>query len=153
MKWNKSNLDERQEQKMLQIEHRGCWFAFWALLASMLIQQAFFGIGEWKSIAGEWCVFMALALYLAVSFLKNGIWDRYLKANPKTNLLVSLASAVIFGVIFSVINYLNFQSWEAALATFALLTITLFVTIFGALSLSTAIYRKRLQTLESEDGE
>lgn len=151
MKWNKSNLDERQEQNLLQIEKNGCWFAFWALLISMLIQQAVFGIGEWKYIAGEWCVFMVLAIYLGVNCLKNGIWDRRLKASPKTNLLVSLASAVIFGFIFSVINYLNFQSWEAALATFALLAITLFVTIFGALSLSTAIYRKRLQALEREE--
>lgn len=151
MKWNKSNLDERQEQKMLQIEHKGCWFAFWALMAAMLIQQGVFGIGDWKSIVGEWCVFMALALYLAVSYLKNGIWDRHLKANPKTNLLVSLASAVIFGILFSVINYLNFQSVEAALATFALIAILLFVTIFGALSLSAAIYRKRLQALEKEE--
>ena len=28
----KSNLDERQELKLLKIEHNGCWIAFWGLL-------------------------------------------------------------------------------------------------------------------------
>ena len=35
----KSNLDEMQEQAMLKIEHNGCWFAFWGLLAAMGIQM------------------------------------------------------------------------------------------------------------------
>ena len=29
----KNKLDEMQELKMLKIEHNGCWFAFWGLLA------------------------------------------------------------------------------------------------------------------------
>ena len=32
----KNNLDERQEQIMLKIEHNGFWIAFWMLLAAML---------------------------------------------------------------------------------------------------------------------
>ena len=73
----KNNLDERQEQKLLQIEHNGCWMAFWMLLASLFVQQMIFGIGEWKYVAGEWIVFMCLALYLCIScikivFLPNG---------------------------------------------------------------------------------
>ena len=27
----KSNLDERQELKLLKIEHNGCWIAFWGI--------------------------------------------------------------------------------------------------------------------------
>ena len=35
----KSNLDERQELKLLKIEHNGCWIAFWGLLIVMAIQM------------------------------------------------------------------------------------------------------------------
>ena len=39
MKWKmKNNLDEMQEIKLRGIERNGCWFAFWALLAAMMIQ-------------------------------------------------------------------------------------------------------------------
>ena len=34
----KNNLDERQELKLLKIEHNGCWFAFWGLLIAIAIQ-------------------------------------------------------------------------------------------------------------------
>ena len=35
----KNNLDEMQEQKLLHIEHNGCWLAFWALLAAMTAES------------------------------------------------------------------------------------------------------------------
>ena len=44
MKLRKSNLDERQEEQLLRIEEKGCWFAFWALLLSMFVQLAVFGV-------------------------------------------------------------------------------------------------------------
>lgn len=52
MKKNKSNLDERQELKLLKIEHNGCWFAFWGLLAVMLV-QLLLGNNDAKNLAGE----------------------------------------------------------------------------------------------------
>ena len=39
-KGKKSRLDEMQEQKMLQIEHNGCWLAFIGLFAVILVQLA-----------------------------------------------------------------------------------------------------------------
>lgn len=38
MKLPKNNLDEMQEHKLLKIEHNGCWFAIWSLLAAIFIQ-------------------------------------------------------------------------------------------------------------------
>ena len=65
MRKMKNRLDERQEQKLLQIEHNGCWFAFWALLLSLFIQQMIFGIGEWKYVAAFWTfVIMAVLLFI-----------------------------------------------------------------------------------------
>ena len=36
-KLRRNRLDERQEQKMLQIEHNGCWIAFWGLAISLFV--------------------------------------------------------------------------------------------------------------------
>ena len=38
-----NNLDERQEQVLLRIEHNGCWLAFWGLLAALIAEQFIFG--------------------------------------------------------------------------------------------------------------
>lgn len=84
----KSNLDERQELKLLKIEHNGCWIAFWGLLIVMLIQMIV-GNDSIKNLAGEWVVFMSLALYLSIDCVRNGIWDRKLKPNLKTNIIAS----------------------------------------------------------------
>ena len=34
----KNRLDEMQEQKLLKIEHNGCWLAFYGLAAVIMIQ-------------------------------------------------------------------------------------------------------------------
>ncbi len=148
MRKMKNKLDERQEQKLLQIEHNGCWFAFWALLLSLFIQQMIFGIGQWKYVAGEWIVFMCLSLYICIGCMKNGIWDRKLEPNAKTNLLVSLVAAVVFGIIFSAVNYVNYGAWEAAFWTFVILAVILFVLIYAALSICVVILKKRVQKIE-----
>ena len=41
MKKNKSNLDERQELKLLKIEHNGCWFAFLGIVSCDVGAAAF----------------------------------------------------------------------------------------------------------------
>ena len=148
MKLRKSNLDERQEEQLLHIEEKGCWFAFWALLVSIFVQMAVFGIDKIQCIAGEWVVFMCLALYLAVSCMRAGIWDRHLKPNGKTNFLVSLGAAVVFGAVLAVVSYFNFHEWQAALITFFLIAILLFISIFAALSLSVFLYKNRVKALE-----
>ena len=66
----KSNLDERQELKLLKIEHNGCWIAFWGLLIVMAIQMIV-GNDSIKNLAGEWAVFMSLAFFLRVAFGKT----------------------------------------------------------------------------------
>lgn len=150
MRKMKNRLDERQEQKLLQIEHNGCWFAFWALLLSLFIQQMIFGIGGWKYIAGEWVIFMCLALYLSIGCMKNGIWDRKLAPNAKTNLLVSLVAAVVFGVIFSAVNYMNYGTLEAAFWTFVILAVILFVVLYATLSICVVMLKKRVQKIEGD---
>ena len=150
MRKMKNRLDERQEQKLLQIEHNGCWFAFWALLLSLFIQQMIFGIREWKYIAGEWMIFMCLALYISIGCMKNGIWDRKLEPNAKTNFLVSLIAAVVFGIVFAAVNYMNYHAMEAAVWTFVILAVILFVVLYATLSLCVVILKKRVQKIEGD---
>ena len=90
MKKMKNNLDERQELKLLKIEHNGCWLAFWGLLIALTVQMVLTP-DEPKAMAGEWIVFMALALYLSVACMKNGIWDRKIRPTVKNHLLMIIA--------------------------------------------------------------
>ena len=153
MKKTENKLDEMQEQRLLHIERNGCWFAFWALLISIFVQMFIFGPGNFKEIAGEWIVFMILAIYLSAACLKNGIWDRRLKPDLKTNLAASLIAAIAAGGILAVINFVNYTEVEAAVITFVLFAIVVFVLTFIALSISAKIYKKRLQDMESRYDE
>ena len=90
----KSNLDERQEMQLLQIEHRGYWLAFLGLLISLLIQTGI-GVDGFRTIAGEFIVFMLLAIYMVIACIKNGIWDRKLKPTKKTTAIIMFVSTMI----------------------------------------------------------
>lgn len=145
-----NKLDERQEQKLLQIEHNGCWFAFWALVASLFIQQIIFGIGEWKYMAGEWIIFMCLALYLMFACMKNGIWDRRLEPDTNTNFRVSLLASLVLGLVIAVVRYFNFHSIGGAIANFAVFAVFLFMILFVTLNLSAALFKKKVRSMEEE---
>ena len=71
-----SALDEMQELELLKIEHNGCWIAFWGLLIALAVQSAAFGNTDFRTLAGEWAVFMVLAVYLAVACMRRGIWEQ-----------------------------------------------------------------------------
>lgn len=147
---SKNNLDEMQENKLLHIEKNGCWFAFWALLASLVIQTAVSRENLIERLAGEWIVFMCLALYIGVACIKNGIWDRKLKADPKTNLLTSLIAGVATGIITAVINYMEFQIVEAAIWCVIINFFFVSIICFVALTLCTMVYKKRLNKMEEQ---
>lgn len=151
MKTKKNNLDERQELQLLHIEKQGCWLIFWGLLAAIVVQLAIFGVENFKVIAGEWCLFMLLAIYMLVACLRKGIWDRHMKANPKTNLLASFLAAVIAAVIFSLLQYIHYRAWQGALATFVVTFLFIFVLCIIALSVTTAVYKRRVRKLEHTD--
>ena len=115
MKKMKSNLDERQELTLLQIEHNGCWLAFWGLLLVLSV-QLLLGNNSIGALAGEWAVFMCLALYLMIACIRNGIWDRKWKPNFKTNLLFSSIGALSAGIIWAAVSYRNYHRLAGSLA-------------------------------------
>lgn len=153
MKNWKNNLDERQEQTLKEIESRGFWLAFFGLFAALVVEQIVYG-WEFEQKAGELIVFLALAVYIMYGCLKNGIWDRHLKPNPKTNLLVSLTA----GLAVAVINF--FSIWGkfpdklmGCLAGALVTAVMTFVMCFAALSLAAAATKKRQKELEKEPEE
>lgn len=151
MKNVKNNLDEMQEAKLLQIEHNGCWLAFWGLLAAMIVELFVFGVENMCYFIGEWIVFMVLCVYMGEACLRNGIWDRRLKADRKTNLTVSLIAGAAAGLIFAAISLVRYHSVPGAIAIFALLFVFVGLCCFVALSLTAREYRKKLAQLENED--
>ena len=143
----KNNLDEMQEQELLKIEHNGCWLAFWGLLAAMALQMVMRVPG--RQMLGEWIVFMALSLYIAIACLRKGIWDRHLKANRKTNLIISLLAGAAAGILITVSNPYLSEPLDYVLVVGISGGFT-FVLCFIALSLSMKLYKKRREKLEQE---
>lgn len=146
----KNNLDEMQEGKLLHIEKNGCWFAFWALFASIFIQMLISRENVIERLAGEWIIFMCLAVYLGVACVKNGIWDRKLKADPKTNILMSLLAGVLSGTLNGVINYLEYGFLESAFLCFIVCFVFVVVICFVVMTLCTSLYKKRLRKMEEQ---
>ncbi len=87
----RNQLDEMQEQKLCKMESRGFWLLWWGLLIVMAM-QCLAGT-QARVLAGEWILFMAASLYIVIGCIRNGIWDRHIKANRTAN----LAGAVVAG--------------------------------------------------------
>ena len=98
MKKPKNNLDEMQEQKLLHIEQRSFWLAFWMLIAAILVQQLLGG--DSRSFMGECIILAVVGVYMVVTCLKNGLWDRQLSPTPKTNFGISLLTGAVMGSVW-----------------------------------------------------
>ncbi|MCH5248662.1 MAG: hypothetical protein J1E98_01950 [Lachnospiraceae bacterium] len=147
----KNNLDEMQEQKMLKIEHNGCWLAFWGLFASMIIQSLAYGKLDWKYFIGEWVVFTCLALYIGIDCIRNGLWDRRLSPTPAVNLFASLFAGVVVGVFNFTLSYMSSNEIYDAAIVGIILGLCCFGFCFMALTFCVSIYKKRVKSLEKED--
>lgn len=149
----KSNLDEMQELKLLHIERNGCWIAFWGLLAAILIQTVWYEEHIFEHMAGEWIVFMCLALYMAGGCLRHGIWDRKYRPNTRTNLFFSLFASMIVGIVFFLVPYKRYGALIGSLAAGAFMFMFTFLLTIAALTGAAAMYKKRVNELEEEFDE
>lgn len=151
MSKRKNNLDEMQEQKLLRIEHNGIWLAFWGLLIAILIQSEMGGENRSYNIIGELVVFFVLDLYILVACMKNGIWDRKLQTNTKTNIIGSLIAGVVVGLLNFISSYLRYHKLLGSIATGIVMLSMTAVLTFVVLSTCASIYKKRLKKLEGDD--
>ena len=146
----KSNLDEMQEQELLKIEHNGCWLAFWGLLIAMIVQSFAFGNMDFRTLAGEWIVFMMLALYLAFACVRKGIWDRKLAMNTKTNLITSAIAGIVMGIFNAVMVFKNFHKPAGTAIAAVIVAAITFIICFAALTVAMTVTKKRKATLDAE---
>ena len=146
----KNNLDERQELKLLKIEHNGCWFAFWGLLIAIVIQLVA-GSMEVKNVIGEFVVFMSLAVYLVAGCLREGIWDRKLKPTLKTNLVISLIGAAASGAFWFVIVYRDYHSLPGSAAVGGITLVLTFGICMLLLAVASGFYKRRVHKLEDQE--
>lgn len=151
MKIWKNRLDEMQEQKMLRVEHNGCWLAFWGLVIAIFGQMIYYGPDCADQIMGEFIVFMCLAFYIAIGCVKRGIWDRRLAPSWKTNLLASLIAGVVGGGIRFFVAYRELADVGAGMKEGARVAINTFFACFVMLSIALFIYKWRDRQAEKED--
>ena len=148
MKTKKSNLDEQQERRLLEIESRGYWLAFWGLLAALLAQMLIYR--DAKPVFGEWIVFIVLSLYLGVSCIRAGIWDRRLDMSRRTCLIASLLAALCAALFMFGFTFLRFHRPVGSLAAAAVGGVITFAGCYVALILAARATKKRQDALNAE---
>ena len=156
MKWfnRKSNLDEMQELQLLKAESRGFWIGFIGLAVAMAIQAFLYdaeSMGDMMS--GEFIVVLCMGLYLIGSCLRNGIWDRHLKATPAVNIGLSLLAAAVTALFNAILSYRNYHDAFTALIVFAVYFLMLSVVLSVTLTVCSALYRRKRRKLEEEDSD
>ena len=143
--FKRENLDEMQKQTLLKIESRGFW-ALWVLLLAALIIESLLGF-TLREMAAEWFIFMLGCAYSIISDLRAGIWDRHLKANTKTNAVVSLTGgAAIF--VWGLIKFAEFGVGVAVLLA-VFMGVCTWALFIATLQLSMKAYKKRHAELEN----
>ena len=146
----KNNLDEMQEQELLKIEHNGCWLAFWLLLIALVVESIAFKNIDFRTLAGEWIVFMVLTVYLAFACIRRGIWDRRIPMNAKANLIMSLIAAVVLGIFNAIIIYKHYQK---PVGTIAAAFITAAVTFIICFAIMTVMMKQTQKQKAKRDEE
>ena len=135
-----SVLDERQETELLKIERNGCWGVFWGLLVAIAVQM-FLYPGSFSHIAGEWIVFMVLALYITIACLPD----------MKTNIAFSGAAAVVIMIFVFFLAYLRRpEAIKACLMLGGVVGIIMFIVIFISLSIAAKSVKHRQEELDRE---
>lgn len=148
MKLRKSKLDEQQERKLLEIESRGCWLAFWGLLLALIVESL--AIKDSRAIIGEWILFMGLALYLAISCSRAGIWDRRMDMSRKTCVLVSVVAALCAAIFMFGFTFIRYQKPVGSLCAGAIIGLITFAICYLALRLAARATKKRQDELNAE---
>ncbi len=153
----KNNLDERQEAALLKTESKGFWLVYWLLLAAILIQTVLYTTERFSDIppmAGEWIVFMVMCIYAVRRCMKDNVWDRRLKPDFKTNLLLSLGAGVVVGILSACIFLINrvFDVPAILIAAGVGFVLTAAMCLI-ALSMFAAAYKKKRAQLEEEEAD
>ena len=152
MKKRNNNLDEMQELKLLHIEHTAFWICFWGLLAVIYIQTAL-GHDDIGSIIGECVILLAVSAYFLISCIKNGIWDRRLKPNAKTNAAISILAGLVVGGFWFAVTYFRYHALLGSVAAFIFMAALTGVLVLSLLTVFSALYKKKRHQLDDQEDE
>lgn len=145
---NKNGLDEMQQIKLMQIEHKTLMIMMAGLIAAMMIQNAVW-ISDGRLVLGESIVLMISSLYMLVACIKNGIWERKSnKPSLKRNIVISVIVSFVFGVFWAIVSFVRYKAWQGSLASFAFIFIFMFVLLMIAFSISSAAYMHKVKKME-----
>lgn len=152
MKWfQKNNLDEMQELKLLKIESRGFWIGFFGLFLSIAAQAFLYGPeNPGQMLVGEFAPFLCMGLYLVVGCLRNGIWDRHLQATPAVNIGFSLLAAAVTALFNAIVSYRTYQKIYGAVAVFIVYFFMIGAVLSVTLCTCSALYHRRKKRLEEK---
>lgn len=142
-------LDERQTQQMYQIEHRGFWFAYFGILALLLVE--ILTNSPALPIGCTTALLLALSIYTEFCCIRRGLWDWRLKPNAKNNALMSMIGAICV-FVFTLLMYTKqgyFVHNPKILCLCALIAgFFTFLLTFFLLSVTARVCRKRGEQLE-----
>lgn len=142
-------LDERQAQQMYQIEHRGFWFAYFGILALLLVE--ILTNSPALPIGCTTALLLALSIYTEFCCIRRGLWDWRLKPNTKNNALMSMIGAICV-FVFTLLMYTKqgyFVHNPKILCLCALIAgFFTFLLTFFLLSVTARVCRKRSKQLE-----
>lgn len=144
MKKYKSNLDEMQEKKLLEIEHNTYNLALISLIVAIFVQNIF----SFQNTMGETIVLIIICLYSSLASIKNGIWDRTFKPDFNTNIKLSLIASLVNGGCWFAISYHNYHSLSGSIATFVFMVIFTFFLTLGLLTVTSKIYKNKKVKLD-----
>ena len=153
MNWRKNKLDEQQEQKLLKIESRGLYLAYFGLMAVMIV-ELLISRGE-RLPVGEWIVFMLVSVYLIVACIRAGIWDRRLDMSRRTSVLIALAATLLTGAVTGLAAFLKYGAMPASPPVSALLwfgssVLICFLMIYLCQRLGVFLVKRRQEKLNAE---
>lgn len=148
---SKKVVDEREQMEMFRIEHYMYWLTFWALLISIFVQIIFLEGSFWQ-VAGEWTVFMLMAIGLVIGDLTGGHFDYNSRPGWKYYLSWSLIAAVaVVGV--TLVNGIRHGWYESAsdvILPLFFLGAQAFLFTYLALAAAGAFVKYRRRKLEEE---
>ncbi len=148
-----NKLDEMQELNLLTIEKNGFQILFYGLVCAIIVQYLIYQEAAMKYTAGETIILFAGGIYVAVSALRKGIWDRKSPATPTANLIASIGFSAIFAVILGIIKYIQYGFLEGAIASATVFFLYITVVCYVVLTILLVFYRKKKRNLEKEENE
>ena len=147
----KKNMDERELMEMYKIEHYMFWFAFWALFASLIIQTVSSGFNI-RQMAGEFIVFMSMAVISCILYLRKGIYDTWSQPGIKSYLIYSIIFSMLTTIFVVVRNYyLGYVREIREMSIIAaIIEIFMFIVLFIVLSAFGEITKRRRNKLAKQ---